>query len=158
MKRPKPGLASLRAGSVIELALSFDAAPRQRPGDGSNVSTAPSLCVGLTYLRSYSRMGKALIECVDGCRCAPTLIDALDTSRHDSLFGATELPATSTRGGADCVLRLTNRAGAGNESKFRLAGLYLSEPWGSEGTRRCMLAAALPKGYYSTQDTRFYGV
>ena len=100
---------------------------------------------------------------VDGCSCAPALIDALDTTRHDSLFAATELLAAAAADGG-CVLRLTNRGGgARNESKFRLAGIFLTEPWAVKGSddRRCMLSDALPEAVrnnvYNPADVRFYG-
>lgn len=173
-RRFKPGLASLDVGSSIELALGEDA-------DAAADAPTPRrrLCIGLTYLKSYVHMGRAAVTCAGGCECAPLELDALDRSRHDSLFAAIELPALARRG-AGCVLRLRNRGSSvgdsgGGESKFRLAGIYLAEPWQSANhsgaaplrSSHCLLASdANASGeplrgtalrLYGAQDVRFYG-
>ena len=104
-------------------------------------------------------MGRLLAECTGECSCAPALVDALDESRRASLFAAVELPVTAR--GATCTLRLTN-AGVGGgaaaeeahaqrrqpegaplaESKFKVAGLYLAEPWRNESAAGASVPAA----------------
>ena len=89
-------------------------------------------CVGVTYLRSYARMGMARLSCDGACGCAPATFDA-HTDRNTSLsFTGVPVILNATGGASSatfCMLRLrvleSTRSGA---HKFKLMALTVVPP------------------------------
>ena len=81
-----------------------------RGGSGIG-SSGLRVCLGVTYLKSYTGMGAIDVSCIGACACAPATIDALDPLAHASLFHTWELPATMRAAvpRVGCRLRLRNR-------------------------------------------------
>lgn len=76
--------------------------------------------LALSYLRSYSDVGKARVECVSGCTCEPKVFDAKNEARTSELH--TERMEVTPA--AECLLKLTvlEETSTGGH-KFRLASV-----------------------------------
>ncbi|KAL4448549.1 hypothetical protein ABPG75_005768 [Micractinium tetrahymenae] len=64
---------AVEPGSWAELL--FDSRKGTAPGAAAVRGLCTHASVYIIYLRSYEHMGTALVTCVAGCRCAPTIID-----------------------------------------------------------------------------------
>jgi hypothetical protein len=156
----------------LELGLEVDVTRRggfvteQRQQQQEVKTSERPLCIGLTFLTSYEHMAAMRVECLgsSGCHCEATIVDGLDLKRHNSIFQAIEigvLCGNSAVGSGGCAIRLTNvgvtkqappagpteggGGGGGGEAstgKFRLAGIYVTEPWGNQSNHgHCLLEA-----------------
>jgi hypothetical protein len=75
----------------------------------------------ITYLKSWQHMGRALLTCVSGCTCAPTLIDGHSSTGRHSVPLLEELQVSSAR---RCVLQLKVLEGTSSgEHKFKVMQL-----------------------------------
>ncbi|KDD72119.1 hypothetical protein H632_c3839p0, partial [Helicosporidium sp. ATCC 50920] len=92
----------------------------------------PPSIVSLLYLKSYQHMGQARVECVKGCTCAPTVVDA----HHGTPASQTYLHTFEASPHKDCRIRVTVLEGSNSgEHKFKVIGAVLSEqPAGSGGS------------------------
>lgn len=74
--------------------------------------------LALSYLRSYSDTGKALVECVDGCTCEPTKVDAVSV-RHTSEIHTERIVVSAA---PECRVRVTVLNETSTQGhKFRLS-------------------------------------
>ena len=55
-------------GTILSIQVAMPGIPR-----------STHACIGITYLRSYERMGVARVECVSPCSCEASTFDGLDT-------------------------------------------------------------------------------
>ncbi len=53
--------------------------------------------------RSYERMGKANVTCVQGCRCEPSILNGHTTHRHSQL----EMHSFYATQSDKCIIRIT---------------------------------------------------
>ncbi|KDD71592.1 hypothetical protein H632_c4729p0, partial [Helicosporidium sp. ATCC 50920] len=99
-----------------------DAHAAAAPGPGELRAADVSLAV----VRSWHEYGEALIECVEGCRCQPSVLDAAwgnpSTQSYISTFRVTEHER--------CVVRLTVQPSRYDppRTKFEVRALLVSPP------------------------------
>jgi hypothetical protein len=85
-----------------------------------NGNDTAKVMLAVSYLRSYSDVGKARIECISGCKCASKTLDAKNVRATSELH--TERMEIGAA--AECLLRLTilEETSTGGH-KFRLASV-----------------------------------
>lgn len=76
--------------------------------------------LAISYLRSYSDVGKARVECISGCKCSSKVLDGKN-KRPTSELHTERMEIGAAR---ECVLRLTilDKTNTGGH-KFRLASV-----------------------------------
>lgn len=111
----KYGYLTNEANASISVTVNSDILSARDKEAGEKVMVA------LTFLKSYSDVGKGRVECVSGCECAAKVFDAKN-SRPTSELHTERMELAA--GGPTCVLRLTvlpDSTTGGH--KFRLASV-----------------------------------
>lgn len=111
----KFGLRAADVGSSLVLRVNSAVLP-----PASNASDTAKVMLAVSYLRSYSDVGKARVECIAGCTCESKTLDAKNVRPTSELH--TERMEIGPA--AVCMLRLTilQETSTGGH-KFRLASL-----------------------------------
>lgn len=110
----KYGFRTDAVGSVLKMKVnSAVLSEADKKGDAK-------VMLAVSYLRSYSDVGKARMECVSGCKCESKVFDAKNVARTSELH--TERMEIGPA--AECILKLTvlDETSTGGH-KFRLASL-----------------------------------
>lgn len=110
----KYGLRTSGVGKVLMLKVNSAVLSDKDKQGGAKVMLA------LSYLRSYSDVGKARVECISGCTCGSKTLDAKNVRQTSELHTERmEIGAAP-----ECVLRFTtlNETSTGGR-KFRLASV-----------------------------------
>lgn len=110
----KYGFRTAAVGSVLVLKVNSDVLGEEDKKGEAKVMLAVS------YLRSYSDVGKARVECVSGCKCASKTFDAKNVRATSELH--TERMEIGPA--AQCLLKVTvlEESSTGGH-KFRLASV-----------------------------------
>ena len=108
----KRGLTALLPGSRLEIEL--DTVPME---GGQPI-------IAVEFLASYEHMGVAKVECIKGCTCKATIIDAL-WERKSSERASQHMHVSAAD---NCVVRATLlNATTSREHKFKLIGIRVGE-------------------------------
>ena len=80
--------------------------------------------LGIGYLRSYERMGKALVTCISGCTCDPHGIDGHNPASTASQEFWMYVPVTQSE---RCVVKLESLAETNSsQNKVKVTSLLLT--------------------------------
>ena len=116
----------------------------------------PEALLVITYLKSWEHMGRALVTCVSGCTCEPTLIDGHSSTGRHSVPLLEELQVSSAR---RCVLQLKVMEGTSSgEKKFKVMQLAAAARVDASGQlavlRRAMVRQPLQAGQQARLSRR----
>lgn len=129
------GAPSAEAGALVApLAAAAGGQPMSgAQGDGAAAAGPhPQLGVALflNFLSSYERMGKAAVECVSGCACNRTVINALRPSPPGPRVSLTDAQAVWVTESPHCLLQVTvldETDDPGGGHKFKVVGITVVE-------------------------------
>eukprot|EP00877_Chromochloris_zofingiensis_P014366 jgi/Chrzof1/9183/Cz03g39010.t1 len=110
----KYGYVATKVGSNMVLDVNSDILTANETKAGDQVALV------LSYLVSYSDMGQVNVECISGCKCNATVLDAKNKMPRSELHSQ-RLPISPHK---DCVMKLTviEKTSTGKH-KFRLSGV-----------------------------------
>ena len=110
----KYGFASERIKASMTFALDSDVITAEDAEAGAQVMLA------ISYLRSYSEVGHAYVECVAGCTCKPKLLDGKNKRATSEIF--TDRMPISPHKQCNIKIRIKESTSTGKH-KFRISGL-----------------------------------
>lgn len=112
-EKPKKGYVSHTPGSTIVMK-----APLPPAGQVNS-----AVMVFVTYLKSYTPMGSAVMTCEGGCSCNQTLVVAQTQDKTSQSFLA-QLIVNPGHTASDCLIRVVTQAN-GDGTKFKVSGLLV---------------------------------